>query len=356
MIIPAQTHAVHDVRNRLAELLGLPIDAMRLHPEFHLPQGDVVDAIVKAGPHTFVIEWRATGATGPVAMAAEQVRRYAHAFGGEAIPLVAVPYMGEVGRRRCNEAGVSWLDLSGNAGIAAPGLRVLIEGKPNRFKRSGRPTSVFASRSSRIARRLLMHPNMPVTQRQLAQATGLDQGYTSRIVARLRAEGFILVEDGGIRPRDPAVLLDAWREEYDFTKHHLIRGHVPARSGDELLRRMADALRERHVKYAATALGAAWFLTRFATFRLTTLYLREPPPSSLLEEMSFREDRRGANLWLVVPKDEGVFHGAAEYSGIVCVHPVQVYVDLKNHPERSKEAADQVRSQIVEGWRVEGGR
>lgn len=110
---------------------------------------------------------------------------------------------------------------------------------------------------------------------------------------------------------------------------------------------MADALRKRDMDYAATALGAAWLLTRFAAFRIVTMYLREPPSAALLEALSFREDPRGANAWLAVPNDEGVFHGASEHDGVVCVHPVQVYVDLKDHPERSDEAAAGLRAEVL---------
>jgi hypothetical protein len=34
--------------------------------------------------------------------------------------------MGEVGRNACEEAGVGWLDLTGNAHIIAPGIRVIV--------------------------------------------------------------------------------------------------------------------------------------------------------------------------------------------------------------------------------------
>lgn len=51
---------------------------------------------------------------------------------------------------------------------------------------------------------------------------------------------------------------------------------------------------------------------------------------------------RGANVWLVVPKDVGVFHGQRKVEDIQCVHPVQVYLDLKGHPERATEAADEL--------------
>jgi len=58
-------------------------------------------------------------------------------------------------------------------------------------------------------------------------------------------------------------------------------------------------------------------------------------------------------LWLVVPNDTGVFQGAVEKDGIRCVHPAQVYVDLKDHPERAAEAADRLRAELLT-WRRDG--
>ena len=262
--------------------------------------------------------------------------------------------MGDVGRERCIEAGVGWLDLSGNARIFAPGLRILIEGKPNQYKRPGRPSSVFAPKSSRITRWLLMHPHEPLTQRELARATDTDEGYTSKVVSKLKQDGLIVKESSGtVRLHDPDLLLDAWRENYDFTKHHIIRGHVAARAGDVLLRQLADTLEHVSVSYAATGLAAAWLLDRFASFRTTTLYLAEEPPSALLDSLSFREEKRGANVWLAVPNDVGVFHGAAKIDGIRCVHPVQAYLDLGAHPERAKEASQQLRTAHL-SWSTHG--
>ena len=48
-----------------------------------------------------------------------------------------------------------------------------------------------------------------------------------------------------------------------------------------------------------------------------------------------------------MPNDEGVFQGAVEREGIPCVHPVQVYLDLKDHPERSAEAAEALRKKLL---------
>lgn len=49
------------------------------------------------------------------------------------------------------------------------------------------------------------------------------------------------------------------------------------------------------------------------------------------------------------PSDEGVFQGARKTDGIRCVHPVQVYMDLKWLPERAEKAAQHLREAILKG-------
>jgi len=132
-----------------------------------------------------------------------------------------------------------------------------------------------------------------MSQREIAKATDMDEGFTSRIVSKLEEDELISGQgDGAISVRDPDLLLEAWREDYEFSKHRILRGHAPARFGDALLGQLSRRL---------------------------------------------REDAQGANMWLVVPNDQGVFHGAADWEGVRCVHPVQVYLDLLAHPERARE-------------------
>lgn len=338
MEIPSEHQAMKQVAARIAELANVDQSEIQLRAHAN------VDHIVEAGPFTFVVDWKSSGAAAAVAASIEDLRHLAEEVGANIVPLVAVPFMGESGRQRCADADVAWVDLSGNARIFAPGLRILIEGKPNRYKRRGRPSSAFAPKSSRIARWLLMHPREFLTQREVAKSTNTDEGYTSRIVSKLEDDELIIRDErGAIKPRDPDLLLDAWREAYDFSKHRMIRGHVAARTGDALLHQLAGALANSSIDYAATGLGAAWLLDRFAGFRTVTLYLPEAPPPELHSALSFREDARGANVWLAIPNDEGVFHGAAPREGVRCVHPVQAYLDLHAHPERADEAAQKLR-------------
>src|SRR5271165_5214546 len=132
-----------EVPKRLAELLSMPLSRIKVQRQPVADRGKPVqaDLLVTAGEFNFVVEWKTTGEAAAVAMAAHTARQFSEQSKKKRIPLVAVPYMGEVGGRLCEEAKVCWLDLSGNAHLVAAGFRVTIEGKPNQFKRLGRPRS-----------------------------------------------------------------------------------------------------------------------------------------------------------------------------------------------------------------------
>lgn len=334
--------AYRRLRPLLEELTGKHVD--RVKPVSLGVAATGPDFLIRAEEHTFVAQTRSSGSGGAVSIAIRAVESSAREIGVEAIPLVVVPYMEPSGRRLCREASVSWLDLSGNAEINAPGLRVLVEGRANRFARRGRPSDVFAPKSSRVARQLLLTPGRSYTQRELAELTGLTQGFVNRIVRNLEADGLLARDIGRtVRVRDPNVLLDTWRERYDFFKHRILRGHVAARSGEALLGRWAGVLAESEIRFAATGLAGAWLLAPFAAFRTVSLYVESDPEGDLLKHLGFREESAGPNVWLVIPRDQGVFTGLQEREGIPCAHPLQVYLDLKAHPERANEAAERLR-------------
>ena len=282
-----------------------------------------------------------------VADAIAQLELAEENFPREAIPVVCVPFMGEAGQQACAEAKVSWLDLSGNCRIEAPRLLYWILINDNDFKRPGRPESTFAPKGSRISRRLLMEPNRWFQQQTLASITGVNGSHVSRIVGKLLETGLVERKRRMVRVADADRLLEAWRDEYRFSGHNVIRGHISAGAGDSLLRGIADTFSQIEEPYAATALPAAWQWNRFAGFRICTVYIPRTPSYGLKKDLGFREGSRGANTWLVVPEDEGVFYGAEFIDGVNCVHPVQIYLDLKDHPERAAEAAEELRKRTL---------
>lgn len=329
------------VQRHLADLLGMDPKGADVKLN-HMIGSIEVDMILNFEGLTFVAELKRKGDAASVGKALRNAVTAAKEYGRQALPLIVVPYMGPVGKELCEEAGACWMDLSGNASLhGRPGLRVQIEGKPNQFKSPGRPQNLFAPKSARIARCLLMAPEVPITQRELANKSGLDEGFTSRIIRGMEAQDLIVRNDqGAVKVATPKLMLEAWREAYNFDKHRILKGHVPARSGTEALKSVAAGLKKQQTTYAATGLAAAWQMKQFVGYRLAVVYHKEPIPEAALSTLNFKEDARGANLWLVQPNDNGVFQGAKMVNEIQCVHPVQVIVDLKQHPERSEEAAE----------------
>jgi hypothetical protein len=189
------------------------------------------------------------------------VKKYAVQAGRRSVPVVVTSFMGEAGKRLCDDAQVSWFDLSGNAHIVAPGLRIHVEGKPNKFGRRERPSTAFAPKSARLARRLLIEPTRWFRQQELARETGLDPGFTSKIVRRIEQDA--LVE------RDKAGAI-----------------HVSKPRG----------LRKSKIQHAATGLAAAWLQTEFAGFRLVTFFVGSQPNATLLKEVGFRIIAPGLRL------------------------------------------------------------
>ena len=352
MKIPNDYQAIEQAIGRLENIL----DQSSRHVDYGISSiGTFLpDAIVSVGHHTFVIEWNRSGTLGQVGLAANQLIRAVQESDSPLIPLLVVPFMGVKGKSYCEQVGVSWLDLSGNSSITAEGLYVRERGHRNRYRRRGPLESPFGPKGSRIARWMLAHPSAIFRQRELASAVGLNEGYTSRVIRKLLDSQLITREGKGIRVLDHDLLLNSWEEAYRFNRHARIPGHIPAQSGAELARSVAHTLNTSGTEYALTGLAAAWFQTRYAAFRLLTVYLREAPSPEFMSRLAFRPEPRGANTWFVVPNDEGVLQANETLEEVRCVHPVQAYLDLQEHPERAKEAAEELHSRLLTWERHDG--
>ena len=334
--------AAYAIQHVLSTLLRRPV-TIRPGARAHQKK---VDYLVNAKPWRFAIETKSLAYTDRLQHAIAHLANSTDVLPRGTIPLIAVPFMGDAGRDLCRQASMNWIDLAGNADIQGPGLLIRVSGNPNPSTRRGRPSSVFAPRSARATRYLLLHWPQWLTQQAIARGTDLGEGYVSRIIRRLEEDELVVRNsDRAVRPRDPAVLLDRWREAYDFSKHRIIQGHLAARSGDDALQQLASSIEAAGVEYAATGLAAAWQYSHFAAFRTVTAYLKDEPKRNLVAKIGLRLESESPNVWLVIPNDEGVLSGASVRDGVRCVHPMQVFLDLKGHAERAPEAAERLREE-----------
>ena len=72
-----------------------------------------MDLLARVGSTRLVMEHRSAADAASVDAAIEQLTGKAKK--GD-VPVVVVPFMGDVGKKLCRQSDVSWLDLSGNAG------------------------------------------------------------------------------------------------------------------------------------------------------------------------------------------------------------------------------------------------
>lgn len=348
MIVPNKEEALNKATKMLCHWLECEETQLR-SSEILREAEDVgrIDAVIEIRQTKFLMEYKRSGKVSSVATGIDQLERAGAVFEKEAKVLV-VPYMFNLGRERCEAAGISWLDLSGNADIKAPPIRIFVQGLPNQFKRPGRAPNIFAPKSSRVSRWLLYHPQSAFLQSELAELTDLGEGYVSKIVRALEDQRLVDRDEAGkVTVGDQALLLDAWLEAYDFHKHSIYKGHIPARSGPELLDRLSNYFSREGLEYASTGLGAAWLYTQFAGFRMASLYVDKALSPDKLAELDFREGEAGSNTWLIVPAERSVFWEAEVINGVSCVHPIQAYLDLGEHPERAEEAKGELRRLIL---------
>lgn len=298
------------------------VSAIRRTEHISSPLDDGQDVghgvFVKAGQREFHVQWKSSSTTVAIRHAIYFLRNEQE----DRIPVVAVPFMGPTGQEICKAEGINWMDLSGNAFISDPRSKLLIDksGNPNKFIKRGRPSSVFAPKSSRVIHWLLLNPNKAFTNKRLVHETGADAGHISRILKHLEAEGYISRKvKGEQRLLKPELLLADWRDDYDFFKQNeVIRGHVPVRPDEDLSMKiavnihlattqnkvtMADVFPNlRYLlpkdssiaqpRYAFTGLSSAWRYTSFVSHRLVSVYVMDTPIDQLQKSLGFQKETR----------------------------------------------------------------
>ncbi|MDZ7772191.1 MAG: hypothetical protein U5K31_05545 [Balneolaceae bacterium] len=321
-------------------------------PEIEVVQRGVdaleVDARAHVAQRTFLIEYKSSNTSASVDQGMNHLINAKKDIDSNAVPLLVVPYMTSAGKKLCEGGGVSWIDLSGNAFIRHNNLYVRIEGKPNQFKKRGRPRNPFAPKSSRIVRHLLSNSSQRFYQKNLVEQTDVSKALVSQVINYLEEQNYVhRLEDQSIVIEDPTLLLNEWQSHYTLTDHSLTKGHIHSKNGGpELVKSLSQKLQDLGVENAFTGLASAWHYSPFSNFRLVTAYIQRPLGPNELRKIGMSLEPKGANVWLIQPNDTGVLWGGENYRDIRFVSPLQTYLDLGDLPERSDEARSEIFSQI----------
>ncbi len=269
--------------------------------------------------------------------------------------LVLVGFMSHKTREVLRDHNISYFDSAGSLYLRGDNFVVERLGRefPPQFQRRGGGTLHMDSpKVSRVVRAVLVGFKGGV--RDMASATHVDPSYVSRILRSLTTAGFIKRKHGGsimdvtysLDGEARGELLDVWVSSSRpfWRKRALYR--VPEPEPDTLERKLGALCAKTGFRYALSLWGAANRYTEVTTVPTVAMYCDEPwqLPLETLGAIPVGEKE---NLWLLTPRDEGVFQFAQERNGMTTVHPVQLYYDLMHAPYRGESAAAMIRSQIL---------
>ena len=284
----------------------------------------------------FVVEFKLTPS-------ARELERLAERSGKRRRLLIA-PSLSEVLVEQCRERGLSCVDLNGRQWIRAEG--VLVDRKPSearRYRPPFLPPDVFQPKSSRLVRALLSQSDRTWSQGELGERTGLSPGLVSRLLRHLVNEGFLALDNRSLRVSRGDALLGAWAARDSWDKRTTVRQYSLLESDIETIaRNLVKAL-----PASETLVFTQWFAANlrhpYTNPLLVSAYVERFPAQQIERELRARQVADGGTLWLVVPKDDGVFRETQRVGDFTLACDVQIYLDLLRAGLRGPEQAKALR-------------
>lgn len=236
---------------------------------------------------------------GPVVRQARLLRRVA----GDVPLLVLAPWLSERSRRGLAEAGIGYLDLTGNLRLVSnhPGLFIDRQSTAPPPTRPASSPSLKGVKAGRVVR-LLADVRPPYGVIELAKHSGVTPGYMSRILEALDRDGLVeRTPRGAITRVDWRELLERRAASYGlFTSNGIQRFVCP--NGPAYALEVASELIGRGSPMTLTGSFAVERIVAVAPPSLLVLYA-PTMPSALVENARLLPAEAGANVVIATPYD-----------------------------------------------------
>jgi len=273
--------------------------------------------------------------------------------GGDPV-LVVAPYLSPRSRVVLENAAINYLDLTGNVRLAvsSPGLSILTEGAQRDPMPRARPDRGIAGVAAGRIVRALADIAPPYSVSELASFADVSVGYCSRTLQVLEREALVERDSGGtvrrvewpamLRRRGSAVPLNDPRRTTAYIARTGVHGVVDLLAGID-----PDS-------YAITGSFAAARMRAVAAPAGLVVYTARPDQLATLLDLLPAD--QGADVFLVVPADDGVFTGSTVSNENRWVAPSQVVVDCLGGWGRMPQEGEAVLEWMIEDestWRTQ---
>lgn len=303
---------------------------------------------------TLLVETKQIGQPRQIRAAALQLKSYLAGL-SDKFPrygIILAPFISEQSAQICEEAGLGYADLAGNARISFDNVYIETRSPDNPFRERKEVKSLFAPKACRVLRVLLQGPLRSWKTVDLANESDVSTGWVSAVRQQLIAREWAVSESSGFRVSNPNAVLDAWvavdqwKGRTDVQEYSLL-----LTDPTEIAKNLRDFLNERH--YGFTQWFAGWLRHPYTVPQIVTTYVDNFPDDKEIEApLLARRVEEGGRLWLIRPNDPGVFLRSQSVRGFTLVSDVQIYLDLLAAGRRGDEQAAELRKwpDFAGGW------
>lgn len=303
--------------------------------------------LVDRRPHLLVCEYKPNGQPRYARAALLELRNYMAQRAPEATPVFIAPYISPAVRQLCEEQGVGYLDMEGNARIAFGSIFIerMVANKPVAEQRELK--SLFRPKSAQVLRAMLREPSRAWRVTELSEISGVSLGHVSNVRTGLIDREWARASDDGLVLSEPGALLDAWRDSYTAPPGERLRFYTHLHgSGFEDAARGAMRSGDDSGRAAFASFSAAQWLSPYGRTGTHYFFADTEGLRKLQAALQLAPTAKGENVIVTVPKDLGLLADTIEPApGAICTSPVQTYLDLSIAGERGAEAADHLRQE-----------
>lgn len=303
--------------------------------------------LVDDQPHLLICEYKSNGQPRYARSALLELRNYVAHRAPKATPVFIAPYISPAVRQLCEEKGVGYLDLAGNARIVFGSVYIerAVADKPMAAQRELK--SLFRPKSAQVLRAMLRDPSRAWRVTELSEISGVSLGHVSNVRTGLIDREWARAADDGLILSAPDALLDAWRDSYAAPPGERLRFYTPLH-GSALENAARSALRadDSPGRAAFASFSAAQWLSPYARTGTHYFFADDEGLRKLQAALKLAPAAKGENVVVTVPKDLDLLADTVEPApGAVCMSPVQTYLDLSIAGERGVEAAEHLRQE-----------
>ncbi|MBN8451971.1 type IV toxin-antitoxin system AbiEi family antitoxin [Accumulibacter sp.] len=307
----------------------------------------IAQLLVDGRQHMLICEYKSNGQPRFARSALLELRDYVMQKAPHATPIFMAPYISPAVRQLCEEKGVGYLDLEGNARIAFGGVFIerMVADKPAAEQRELK--SLFRPKSAQVLRAMLREPGRAWRVTELSEISGVSLGHVSNVRTGLIDREWARASDDGLVLSEPDALLDAWRDSYTAPPGERLRFYTPLHgSAFEDAARGALRAEGGPGRAAFASFSAAQWLAPYGRTGTHYFFADEEGLRKLQAALKLAPASKGENVVITVPKDLGLIADTIEpASGAVCTSPIQTYLDLSIAGERGTEAAEHLRQE-----------